>query len=312
MVFLPVFAAIGGPSQLGSPRCFRRLLNDDGHTAAVTGANGLLAPTGTVTFSVPLSPGGSLTDSEPLKNGSATSRPLPGSEPFGSFGTVAVDVSYSGDSTYGPADIKVNFTLTQGNTPPFALSATPLTIPNPGATTGNASTITVTPGGGFTGAVYLSCALTSTPPGAVDPPTCAVASSPLNIAGTATVTAAMTVNSTAPSSSATFLPSLPSRNWRLMDGQDALSAATCALVACFFLLGLMDWRRNRRLVAAFLFVFTVFGTLVACGGGSSVTPSPPPPTNPGTTPGTYMFTVNAALSANGVSQAQTTVTVTIQ
>ena len=281
-------------------------------TATVTGANGLLAPTGTVTFSVPLSPGGSLTDSEPLKNGSATSRPLPGSEPFGSFGTVAVDVSYSGDSTYGPADIKVNFTLTQGNTPPFALSATPLTIPNPGATTGNASTITVTPGGGFTGAVYLSCALTSTPPGAVDPPTCAVASSPLNIAGTATVTAAMTVNSTAPSSSATFLPSLPSRNWRLMDGQDALSAAACALVACFFLFGLMDWRRNRRLVAAFLFVFSVFGTLVACGGGSSVTPSPPPPTNPGTTPGTYMFTVNAALSANGVSQAQTTVTVTIQ
>ena len=278
-------------------------------TATVTGGNGLPAPTGTVTFSVPLSPGGTLTDSEPLKNGSATSLPLPGSEPFGSFGTVVVDVSYSGDSNYGPGDIKANFTLTQGNTPPFALSATPLTIPNPGATTGNASTITVTPGNGFTGVVYLSCALTSTQPGALDPPTCTVTSNSLNITGTAAVTAAMTVNSTAPSSSAS---SLPTRNWRLPKGQDTFLASAGAFVACFFLMGLTAWRRGRRLAATFLFVFAVFGTLVACGGGSIVAPPPPPPGNPGTTAGTYVFTVNAALSANGVSQARTTVNVTIQ
>lgn len=276
-------------------------------TATVTGINGLTAPTGTVTFAAPPGSFHFWSDTETLKNGSATSIPLPGGEPFSSFGTEAVEVSYSGDSNYGPADINVNFTLTQGTTSPFSLSGTPVTIASPGATAANTSTITVTPGNGFTGAVYLSCALTSSPAGAVHLPTCSVPSNSLNITGTAAVTAAMTISSTAPSSNAS---SLPLQNWRLPKGQPLLVASAGAFVVGFFLLGLTAWRRDRWLAATFLFALVIFVTLVACGGGTTVTQ--PPPSNPGTTPGSYIFTINASLTANGVSQAQTTVTVAIQ
>jgi len=166
----------------------------------------------------------------------------------------------------------------------------------------------VTPGNGFTGAVYLSCALTSSPPGAVHLPTCSAPSDALNITGTGAVTAVMTVNSAAPSSSAS---SLSLQDWRLAKGQPPLVASAGVLAVCFFLLGAAARYPNRRVVATFLFTFVIFGALVGCGGGSATTP-PLPPTNPGTTAGTYMFTVNAALTANGVSQAQTAVTVTIQ
>ena len=278
-------------------------------TANVTGQSSLPAPTGTVTFSA-TSGSGTVSDSQPLKNGLATSAALPGSiffPPTNGQITVPINVSYSGDGTYGPASGSTTLTVTQGFHPPFSVSATPVTIPTPGATTGNTSMITVTPGNGFTGAVYLSCALTSSPTGAVHLPTCSVPSNSVNITDTNAVAATMTINSTAPSSSAS---SLPLRIWPLLNEKDSLSSATGALAASFLLLGLVAWRRNRRIAATVLFVLVVFGTLVACGGGSTVTPPPPP--IPGTTAGTYMFTVNAALSANGVSQAQTTVTVTIQ
>lgn len=275
-------------------------------TATVTGVNGLTAPTGTVTFVAPPGSFHFWSDTETLKNGSATSIPLPGGEPFSSFGTEAVDVSYSGDSNYGPADISVNFTLTQGTTSPFSLSGTPVTIASAGATAGNTSTITVTPGNGFTGAIYLSCALTSSPAGALHLPTCSVPSNSLNITGTGAVTAVMTINSTAPSSSAS---SLPLQNWRPPKGQPLLVAGAGILVVCFVLLGIKAWHGNRRLLAAFLFIFVICCGFAGCGGGSA---TPPPPTIPGTTPGSYGFTVNASLTANGVSQAQTTVTVAVQ
>ena len=66
---------------------------------------------------------------------------------------------------------------------------------------------------------------------------------------------------------------------------------------------------------ALLTVLITLGILLACGGspangggggGGGAT------TIPGTTAGTYTFTVNGALTANGVTQVQTTVSVTIQ
>ena len=53
--------------------------------------------------------------------------------------------------------------------PSFSLSGSSITI-SAGATTGNTSTITVTPANGFTGAVDLSCSLTNSPIGAIDLP----------------------------------------------------------------------------------------------------------------------------------------------
>jgi hypothetical protein len=54
--------------------------------------------------------------------------------------------------------------------PSFTISGTGVTVTR-GATTGNTSTITVTPAGSFTGSITLTAAVTSSPSGAVDPPT---------------------------------------------------------------------------------------------------------------------------------------------
>src|SRR5271170_4393167 len=67
-------------------------------------------------------------------------------------------------------DVAVNV---NGPPPSFALTSTPVSIASPGAS--GTSTITATPSDGFTGTVTLSCAVTG-PSGAVDAPTCSVAS----------------------------------------------------------------------------------------------------------------------------------------
>ncbi len=67
--------------------------------------------------------------------------------------------------------------------PSFAISGTNLSVA-PGATTGNASTITVTPSNGFTGSVTMAALLASSPANAVDPPTVSFGSTnPVIIAG---------------------------------------------------------------------------------------------------------------------------------
>jgi hypothetical protein len=276
-------------------------------TATAAGLKGLPVPTGTVSFFA-AGVASDWGDTEPLTNGSATSIALPGGlffPPANGQMNVLISVSYSGDSTYGPATGTVPLTVSQGFLPHFTVNATPVTIASPGATTGNSSTITVAPSNGFTGAVYLSCVLHSSPTGAVDLPTCGVPSNSLDITGTNAVTATMTINSTAPSSSALIYPLPPGQVWFVAE------AVTGVLILLFFWMSVR--RRHWRLAAAsFLLLLSIAGSLVGCGGGSTTPPSPPPPVNPGTTPGSYTFTVNGSFTANGVSQAQSTVIVTIQ
>ncbi|MFC6645339.1 protease pro-enzyme activation domain-containing protein [Granulicella cerasi] len=68
-----------------------------------------------------------------------------------------------------------------------------------GATTGNTSTLTMSPTNGFTGIVNLSCAVTSTPSGASAsyPITCGVAPTSVTISGITAQTATLSINSTA-------------------------------------------------------------------------------------------------------------------
>ena len=274
-------------------------------TASVTGANGLPIPTGTVNFFAP-GPGNDWTDAETLSNGSATSHAVPGG--FFSPGNVPVTVSYSGDSTYGPATVNVSFTVTPGNLPPFSLSGSPVSVA-PGATAGNVSSLTATPEGGFTGSVYLSCALTNYPNGAVYLPTCNIPPS-INISGTTAVTASMTVNSTAPASSGTVSP-WP--KWNFPGHRGWLGACAGAMLPVLFALWILAYRRGWRRSVSLLFIVAVLCGLAACGGGGSeVGGGGGGGGIPGTSPGTYTFTVSGSLTANGVAQAQTTVTVTIQ
>jgi hypothetical protein len=290
-------------------------------TATVSGGKGMPAPTGCVEFDAPAGSSHYWTDTECLVNGSATSIGL---SP-GAYGpqTLQVSVSYLGDANYGPATINIPVTVVAGTAPPFTLSATPVMI-LPGATTGNLSSITVTPAAGFAGSVYLSCGLNSYPTGAIDLPTCSVAPSAYNVAGANPVAPTMTVYSTAPSSSAFLFP-LPGAHFRFFSSQTG--SALAAIVALSFLALIFSAvfvqtrklrsatvfvRRNSlRLVTAVVLLSTALVVLAACGGHSTPVNIGPPP-NPGTTPGTYTFTIGGALSQGGVSQAQTTVTVTIQ
>jgi len=74
----------------------------------------------------------------------------------------------------------------------FALSNSGGVTVAAGATTGNTSTISVTPSNGFTGGVNLTCVLTN-PPGGITPPTCGVTNS-VNITGAAAATGTLTIN----------------------------------------------------------------------------------------------------------------------
>jgi len=75
----------------------------------------------------------------------------------------------------------------------FAITNSGAITVNAGATTGNTSTITVTPSGGLTGTVNLSCSVTTTPPSPTSPVTCNIPSS-ITLPGTTTAT--LTANST--------------------------------------------------------------------------------------------------------------------
>jgi trimeric autotransporter adhesin len=275
-------------------------------TATVPGVTGQPTPTGSIGIFA-TGPGNTCScGGANLVNGSATVT-LDGS--LFNVGAISVQVGYSGDSVYAPATVTLNvmdaFPFTQGAT-------SPVTITAPGATTGNTSTVSITPVNGFTGTVYLSCGLVSSPPGAANLPTCSIPQS-VNIPGTAAVTATMTINSTAASSGGLVqIPRepLPLRLPRNVPGWLAVSAAT--VVAALLLLGIRSQGRYRWLLARLAFVLAVIGSAVACGGGSSGPPPPPP--IPGTTPGTYTFSVTGSFTAKGATGTteNTTVTVTIQ
>ncbi len=73
-----------------------------------------------------------------------------------------------------------------------------------GATTGNTSTIAVTPTNGFTGPVNLSCAVTTAPTGATNPVTCSIPSS-LEVTGVGAVSVNVTANSVAATTPGTYV-----------------------------------------------------------------------------------------------------------
>jgi hypothetical protein len=132
----------------------------------------------------------------------------------------------------------------------FTLSGTPISIASPGAS--GTSTITVTPSGGFTGSVALTCAVTAGPSGSVDAPTCSI-SAPAATSGTAAVTAKLTINTTASSTAALHNPfmrifafgngatlaallffclPLRRRKWQTLLGLLVLSAIAAASIGC--------------------------------------------------------------------------------
>ena len=179
--------------------------------------------------------------------------------------------------------------------PSFAIAGTSVTVA-PGATTENTSTITVTPSGGFTGSLALTAAITSSPADAQYPPTLSFGSTtPVNITGSNSGTATLTVSTTAATSASLANPMHHRTPWYTEGG---------AALACILLFGITARRgRWRSMVGMSALLIILAGGVLACGGGISGS------SNPGTTAGAYTITVTGT---SGATTATNTVTLNVQ
>jgi len=258
-------------------------------TITVSSVGGGPMPTGMVT----LVGGGYLSATTPLSGGTATIV-IPA-------GALAVGVDRLGadygDGNYAGSNGSASVTVTGPGVPAFAIGGTTVVL-TPGATTGNTSTITVTPAGGFIGSVALTASITSSPYDAQYPPTLSFgSSSPVSITGSSAGTATLTISTTAAVSSALAESSQSTAPWYL--------AANLALAfaACF---GRPAWRRRcPRLLGMIALSVLLAGGLSACGNkvGSAGT------TGPGTTPGNYTVTITGT---SGTTTETGSIALTVQ
>jgi VCBS repeat-containing protein len=224
----------------------------------------------------------------------------------GGVGSSTLNINTSGVSTTGSYPILVTASDAGTGTIVHTLSVTAnvtslpsggsfgltnsgtITLASPGAS--GTATVTVTPTGGFTGSVALSCGVTSSPAGAVKGPTCSV-SSPVSVTGTTAGTATLTVNTV--SSAVHGAP---------LEGIFGFGGAAVAMLLFFGLPRRRAWRGVLGMVFAAALMLGASG----CGSGSSnggTNTGTPPPTNNGTTFGSYNITVT------GTSGSITTTTV---
>jgi trimeric autotransporter adhesin len=253
-------------------------------TVSISGPTGAPTPIG----SVILTSGSYTSASTPLTGGTATISISAGALAVGSD---TITAAYSGDTNYTTATASAPVTVT-AIPPSFAITSSNVTIIAPGGTTNNTSTITVTPAGGFTGTVTLTAALTSSPAGAVDPPTFSFGStSSVPVTSTTPATATLTILTSAASNASLHLPG------RLAP------VSRGAILACLLAFAFPMRRRKGVLALAFFFALLV-GSLSGCSGGSTGAPS-----NIGTTPGSYTVTVTGT---SGTLATTSLVTLTVQ
>ncbi|MGA8087872.1 MAG: chitobiase/beta-hexosaminidase C-terminal domain-containing protein [Terracidiphilus sp.] len=221
------------------------------------------------------------------------STPTPTSTQYTAPITISTDTTIKAIASapgYGLSSVaSATFTITQ---PSFTLTGG--SIPAIAAGGSATSTITITPAGGFTGSVSLSCAITSSPAGAVAPPTCNV-SQPASISGAQAVTSKLTINTTAASAAALHNPLRPFVK---------IGEGTLVAIPFFWL----PFRRRRWQTMLGLLLLATLAS-VACGcGGVTKTPSPTQGSG-GTTAGAYSITVTGT---SGSMQSTTNLSVTVQ
>lgn len=179
--------------------------------------------------------------------------------------------------------------------PNFSLGGNAISVWQ-GETSNNTSAVVVTPTNGFVGTVTLNAAITSSPSGAVDPPTLSFGTTnPVTITSANVGRAILTISTTAPSpgSSAQARPS--ELRW--------LARGGTALAFCL-IFGVSTKRKKWRSVLglAGLCVVLLCG-VQACGGIGGGGQR-----NPGTTPGSYTVTVTGT---SGTLQQTTIITVIV-
>ena len=200
----------------------------------------------------------------------------------------------NGNYAYATGQASVTVTAPSG----FMINGAAVTL-LPGATTGNTSTIYVTPANGFAGNVTLTASITSSPANAQDLPTLSFGStSQVDITGSNAGTATLTIFTTAPGGCLDAYQTPRAVFWYTGGG---------AILACLMFFGMSA--RQRRWRAAFgmlALLVSLMGGWLACGGGSSSTCNV---INPGTTPGNYTITVTGT---SGATTAAGPVTLTVQ
>jgi uncharacterized repeat protein (TIGR03803 family) len=214
-----------------------------------------------------------------------------GSPPQGGLIEDASGNFYGTTNGGGPNSYGTVFKLSPPQ-PGFTVSASPTSLTITAGQSGTA-TFTVTPTGGFTGAISLSCAITPTAPS--DPATCSVPAS-VTISGSASQTTTLTVNTTAPNAAIN-----PGRRsfWTSVNG---------AALACILLVGFPARRRRWSCRLGMLaLLFSVIGSSLGCGGGGNVGGGGSG--GGGTTPGTYTITVTGT---SGTLTQTGTVSLTVQ
>jgi hypothetical protein len=232
------------------------------------------------------------------------SLPSPASLAGGQAGYM-VATGYDEVTGLGSLDVQAfvdNYLSASQTAPTVTVSGTNVTVAH-GATSGNASTVTVTPANGFTGSVTLTAAVTSSPSGAVYPPTLSFGStSPVAIAGAAGATATLTIATTATSGVALTEPMDRRFPWQ----------SSGAVLAGLLVFGISIPRRRGRFktLGMFGFLFLVAGGMLACGGGggssSGGTGGGGGNYIPGTTAGTYVVTVTCSSGATTLSSGTLT------
>jgi hypothetical protein len=248
---------------------------------AVTGTDGV--PTGTVTLTT-----GSYNSGAWAYPGGSFDITVPANI-FSSLGTTNLNASYSGDTTYLPATGSATVSV---ENPTFTVTASAAPSIAPGGST--SSSITAATTTGYSGVVTVSCALTGEPSGATDLPVCGMLGVSTGTLGSGDNAVFFTTSvSTIAATANLTRPTLPGggRKWSGIGG---------TVLALVILLGIPAQRRSWRSMLGILVLLAAFGGLSSCGGGSAVGGGGGSGGgggggggNPGTTAGTYTFTVTA-------------------
>ena len=167
------------------------------------------------------------------------------------------------------------------------------------------STITVASTTGYAGIVTLTCALTSSPAGASDLPTCSFGGAgtvTLN-SGTQTGTAKVTINTTAASTSALVYPNSRGQGWA--------GAGGGAVLAFLLFFGIPAKRRTWQAMLGMVMLMAALGSLAACGGGGSGGGGGGGGGGTGTTAGACTFSITATGNPATVSAPAISFTVTV-
>jgi hypothetical protein len=268
-------------------------------TMTLNGYIGNPVPTGTVV----LTSGSYTSPTISLSNGGAIITVPAGSLPVG---TDTLSASYTGDTTYTgvTGTITMNVTMPAGAN--FGVTALSLSLAK-GATSGNYSTVTVTPTNGFVGAVTLTAAITSSPAGAQNLPSLSFGTtSPVSLQGPSSATALLTVSTTSATSAALRYPARPGPAER--PGVPWYSVSGAGLACLLFFLTPAKRRRWVNLFGVIALLVLLSAGVTACGGGAS-NGGGGGSGNPGTTSGQYVVTVTGT---SGATTASSSLTITVQ